>query len=164
MQPIRVFDVGHFSCWTNTGRGEVRGVVPIWPPQSAALNCVYPSQWHYTQCGPAVAVMFSSRYTKIPLTYWGQVMHIMSVQHSIIASDNGLVSVQCQAIIWTNAAIFSIRPQDTYFSEILENAFENIVCEMVTILSQPQCVEQPKIPQYKAHIYHLIPIHHPLRP
>ena len=64
MHPIRKFDVEHFSCWTNTERGEVRGAVPIWPPQSVALNCGHPSQWHYTQCGPAVAVMFSSWSTQ----------------------------------------------------------------------------------------------------
>ena len=60
MQLVRVFDVEDFSCWTNTGWGEVSGEVPIWPPHSVALNCGHPSQWHYTQCGPVVAVMFSS--------------------------------------------------------------------------------------------------------
>ena len=42
-----------------------------------------------------------------------------SVQHANIASDNGLLSVRWQAIIWTNAAILSIRPKGIYFSEIL---------------------------------------------
>ena len=42
-----------------------------------------------------------------------------SVKHTNIASDNGLLPVWHQAIIWTNAAIMSIRPQRTYFSEIL---------------------------------------------
>ena len=60
MQPIGVFDVEHFSCWTNPGRDEVSGEIPIWPPQSVALNFGQPPQWHYTQCGPAVAMMFSS--------------------------------------------------------------------------------------------------------
>ena len=46
-QLIRVFDVGHVSYWTNTGRGEVGGGVQIWPPQSVVLNCGYPSQWYY---------------------------------------------------------------------------------------------------------------------
>ena len=32
----------------------------------------------------------------------------VSVQHTNIGSDNGLSHVQCQAIIWTNAAILSI--------------------------------------------------------
>ena len=34
----------------------------------------------------------------------------VSVQHTNIASDNGLLPVRRQAIIWTHAAILSIRP------------------------------------------------------
>ena len=34
----------------------------------------------------------------------------MPVKHANIGSDNGLLPVQCQVIIWTNAAILSIRP------------------------------------------------------
>ena len=34
--------------------------VPIWPPQSVALNCEHQSQWLYTQCGPATTIVFSS--------------------------------------------------------------------------------------------------------
>ena len=39
------------------------------------------------------------------LTNWGQVMHICVSKLSIIASDNGLATDQCQAIIWTNVVI-----------------------------------------------------------
>ena len=42
-----------------------------------------------------------------------------SVQHTNFASDNGLSPVQTKAIIWTNAAILSIRPRETYFNGIL---------------------------------------------
>ena len=68
---------------------------------------------------------------------------------TIIGSDNDLSPGQCQAIIWTNAGILLIRPLGTNFSEILfeiwnfsykKNEFENVVCEMASILSQPQCV------------------------
>ena len=52
--------LGYTVVAEQTGRGEVSGAVQIWPPQSVALNCGHPTQWHYTQCGPAVAVMFSS--------------------------------------------------------------------------------------------------------
>ena len=54
--------LGYTVVAEQTGRGEVSDAVPIWPPQSVAvaLNCGHPTQWHYTQCGPAVAVMFSS--------------------------------------------------------------------------------------------------------
>ena len=60
MQLKRVFDVEHLSCWTNTRWCEVSGAVQIWPPQPVALNCGPPSQWHYTQCGPIIAVLLSS--------------------------------------------------------------------------------------------------------
>ena len=36
-----------------------------------------------------------------------------------IGSDNGLSPVRHQAIIWTNAAMLSIRPEVTYFNEML---------------------------------------------
>ena len=67
----------------------------------------------------------------------------------IIDSDNVLSPGRRQAIIWTNAGILLIEPLGTNFSEILigiqtfsfyENAHENVVCEMASILSQPQCV------------------------
>ena len=42
-----------------------------------------------------------------------------SVKHTNIASDNDLSPIRRQAIIWNNAIILLIRPQGTYFSEIL---------------------------------------------
>ena len=67
-----------------------------------------------------------------------------SVKDTNIGSDNGLLPTLCQDIIWTNVVILSIRPQGTYFSEILfeirENTLEMAVCEMAAILSRPQCV------------------------
>ena len=47
--------------------------------------------------------------------------------------------------IWTNAGILLIWTLGTEFCEILneiENVFENVVCEMVSILSPPQYVIQ----------------------
>ena len=63
-------------------------------------------------------------------------------------SDNGLSPRRRQAIIWTNAGILLIGPLGTNFSNlnrnsnilIKENAIENVVCEMASILSRPQCV------------------------
>ena len=47
-------------------------------------------------------------------------LHIYaSIQHTNIASEKGLSPVGRQAIFWTNAAILSIRPIGTYFSEML---------------------------------------------
>ena len=43
----------------------------------------------------------------------------VSVNWASIGSDNGLSLGQHQAIIWTNAGILSIKPQGTYFNEIL---------------------------------------------
>ena len=40
----------------------------------------------------------------------------MPHKNTIIGSDNGLLPVPRQAIIWTNAAILSVRPQRIYFS------------------------------------------------
>ena len=54
----------------------------------------------------------------ILLTHWGRVMHICNSKLKIIGSDNGLSPDRRQAIIWTNAVIFSIWPLGTNFSEI----------------------------------------------
>ena len=43
----------------------------------------------------------------------------MSVNQVSIDSDNGLLPGPHQAIIWTNADMLLIRPQGTYFNEIL---------------------------------------------
>ena len=52
-----------------------------------------------------------------------------------------------EAIIWTSAGILLIRPLRTNFNEIFfeirrfpYNDYENVVGEMVAILSLPQCV------------------------
>ena len=86
----------------------------------------------------------------INLTHWGRVTHICVGKLSIIVSDNGLSPGRRQAIIWTNAGIVLIGALGTNVSEnfdwnlyifIEENAFENVVCEMASILSRPQCVK-----------------------
>ena len=81
--------------------------------------------------------------------------HICISKLTIIGSDNGLTPARRQAIIWTNAGILLIGRLGTNFSEILigiqifsftKNTRENLVCEMASILSQPQCVkETPKV-------------------
>ena len=42
-----------------------------------------------------------------------------SLNWVIIGSDNGLLPVRCQAIIWTNAGILLIWPLGTNFNEML---------------------------------------------
>ena len=56
---------------------------------------------------------------KIISTYWGRVTQICFGNLTIIGSDNGLSSGQCQAITWTNAVLSLIEPLGTKFSEIL---------------------------------------------
>ena len=45
--------------------------------------------------------------------------HICVKEHVNIGSDNDLSPDRCQAIVWINAPILSIRPKGTYFYEIL---------------------------------------------
>ena len=84
------------------------------------------------------------------LTHWGRVTHISVGKLTIIGSYNGLSPARRQAIIWTNGGILLIGPLGTNFSEILiriqnifihENALQNVVCEMASILSLPQCIK-----------------------
>ena len=53
------------------------------------------------------------------LTHWGRVTQKSVGILIIIVSDNGLLPSRRQAIIWTNAGLFSVGPLRTYFSEIL---------------------------------------------
>ena len=87
------------------------------------------------------------------LTHWGKVIYLCVSKLTIIGSDNGLLPGQCQSVIWTNAGILLIRTLGTHFIEILskihiffikENAFQNVVCEMVADLFRPQCVKLPR--------------------
>ena len=85
-------------------------------------------------------------------THRGRVVHICTAKLTIIGSDNGLSPGQHQAIIWTNAAIMMlIESLRIKFSEILikiqtfplrKITFQNVVYEMLSISSQPQCVNQ----------------------
>ena len=83
------------------------------------------------------------------LTHWHRVTHICIGNLTIIGQDNGLPPGRRQAIICTNAGILLIGPCGTGFSEILigihtfsfiKIRLENVVCEMPSILSRPQCV------------------------
>ena len=81
------------------------------------------------------------------ITHWGRVTHLCVSKLTSIASDNGLWPGRRQAIIWNNVGILFIGPLGTNFNFnrnsiifIVENMFENVVCEMSAILSRPQCV------------------------
>ena len=87
-------------------------------------------------------------FTRMTLTHWGRATHICVGKLTIIGSDNGLSPGRSQAIIWTNAGILLIGPlvrnklqwnfnrNSNIF--IQENARENIICEMASILSRLQ--------------------------
>ena len=75
------------------------------------------------------------------LTHWGRETHICVAKLTIIGSENGLSPGRRQSIVWTNAGILLIRTLGTNLSEILENAFENVTCEMVSIWFRPQWVD-----------------------
>ena len=85
------------------------------------------------------------------LTHWARVTHKCVCKLTSIGSDNGLSPDRHQAIIWTNAGVLLVGPLGTNCSAILiaihtfsfiqENAFENDVWKMASILSPPQCVK-----------------------
>ena len=83
------------------------------------------------------------------LTHWGRLVHIWISKLSIIGSYNGLLPGQHQAIIWTNPGILLIWTPETNLKQksyifIQENAFENVISEIATMSSRPQCVIQIK--------------------
>ena len=82
------------------------------------------------------------------LTHWGRVTHICVANLTIIGSDNGSWSApshylnQCWNIVnWTLRS--KLQCNFNWISNIFiqENALENVVCEMASILSRPQCVK-----------------------
>ena len=82
------------------------------------------------------------------LTHWRQATHICVGKLTIIGSDNGLSPGRRQAIIWTNDIVNSTLANILQWNcnrnpniFIQENASEIVVCEMVAILSRPQCVK-----------------------
>ena len=84
------------------------------------------------------------------LTHWGRVTHICFGNLTIIGSDNGLIVAwsepshylnQCWNIVnWNlrNKFQWNFNRNSNIF--IQENALENVVCEMASILSRPRCV------------------------
>ena len=89
------------------------------------------------------------------LTHWGRVAHVSDSKLTTIGPDNGLSpGWNCHYLnqYW-NIVNSTIRNKiqwnlnrNSYVS-IQGNAFGNVVCEMVAILSWPQCVQLKKIVQ-----------------
>ena len=82
------------------------------------------------------------------LTHWGRVTHICISKITIIGSDN---LNQCWNMVngtLRNKLQWNINRNSYIF--IQENAFENVICEMMVILSRPQCVNtNPQVHEYK---------------
>ena len=72
--------------------------------------CKFRRYWH---------CLVIERVTIYWLTHWGRVTHICVGKLIIIGSDNGLSPGRRQAIIWTNAGIWSMGPLGTNLSDIL---------------------------------------------
>ena len=103
-----------------------------------------------TQQSIAICLIYGMYCVMQGLTHWGRVTHICVNKLNSIGSDNGLSPGWCQAIIWTKAGILSMCTSGTNFSETLsemsyifihENSIENIIWEIMAILSQPQYVK-----------------------
>ena len=77
-----------------------------------------------------------------------------SGNYTTIGSDNGLLPVWQQAIIWTNAGILLTGPLKMNFSEIFMEIHKfssnkmhlKMSAKITTILSQPQCVNANEVP------------------
>ena len=89
----------------------------------------------YFDCSSASEATVGSMLSKSVLTYWGQ------VNCFIIASDNGLSPVRCQAITWTNAGLFVNWPlgnihvfqrnfNHNTITVIEETEVQNVVCKL----------------------------------
>ena len=76
-------------------------------------------------------------------------MHVYVSKLAVIGSYNGLSHGWHQAIIWTDAEILLIGPligpwnklqwNFSQNSNIFVKKMQNVVCEMMSILSWPQC-------------------------
>ena len=102
--------------------------------------------FNFKVCGN-IKEMFSKQTHQFHyLTHWGRVTHICVSKLTSVGSDNGLLPGRHQAIIWTNAGTLLIGLLGSNFSEnpyifIQENAFENGIWKMTSILTRPQCVK-----------------------
>ena len=90
------------------------------------------------------------------LTHWGRVTHIFVGNLTIIGSDNGLALNQCWNIVnWTLRNKLQWNSNWNCIIFIQENALENVVWEMASILSRPQCVNKwahwMKITSFRKH-------------
>ena len=77
-----------------------------------------------------------------------QLMHICVSRYVIIGSDNVLLPVWGQTIIWTNAGLLYLLSVWHFalkfclkYNHFTQNELENIVCKMVAVLTPPECIK-----------------------
>ena len=75
--------------------------------------------------------------------------YMRQASRASFGSDNGLLPIRHQAIIWTNTGTSFIWPLEMNFSDIWikntvifihEKEFANVICNMASILSGRHCV------------------------
>ena len=78
------------------------------------------------------------------LTHWGRVTHMCVSKLTIIGSYNGLSPGRRRAFIWTNVGIWSIRPLEINFSDILFGiqtfSFKKMHLQMSSAKCRPFCL------------------------
>ena len=92
---------------------------------------------------PYFSLRAVSGFIHILLTHWGRAIYICVRKLAIIGSENAPSHYlnQCWSIVnWNLRNEFQWKLDRTSYIFVKENAFENVVCEMATILSRPQCV------------------------
>ena len=116
--------------------------------EAIILICVVPVLWVWYSMAPSG----NNELTVLsPLTHWGRVTHICVGKLTIIGSDNWLVAWTAPSnylnqswdiVSWTLRNKLQWNLKQNSVVSIQENAFENGVCEMASILFRPPCVNQ----------------------
>ena len=161
---------GPFPCLTNCDNGAGTNITKYFNSLDFyyIVNCHGNTTQHkcehfrmiQLQCprsGIRICVMTNVLYK---LTHWGRVTHIYASNWTIIGSDNGSSPGRHQPIIqcwnifnWTfrNKLPWNFNRNSNLL--IQENALENVVREMASILSRPQCVN---VTLYHATLYRIV--------
>ena len=129
-----------------------------WGPTDKNLSLDHVMAWHWTGDKPFTwtndNIVIWRKYAPLGgnvLTHWGRMTHTCVGELTTIGSGNGLSPGRRQAI-YLNQCWHTInsnlrnkfqwnRKRNSYIL-IQENVFENVVCEIASILPRPQCVNR----------------------
>ena len=148
-----------------------------WPIDMHSLTFILASPHSVPPISPR-SLFCQHRLTLIPAwisnymhyKVWAEITHLLptfngakvSVNYAIIGSDDGNMSVRCEAIIWTSNGLLPAAPPENRFhwnynknTAIFtqENVFENNVRKMLAISSLPQCPKMLLVHIFVAHRY-----------